>query len=49
MFWLNLSGSFSFTLIYTSMVICASLTCANIYVKQQADEGPLTSSEALQS
>ena len=31
------------------MVICACLTCTNIYKKRQAGEGSLTSSEALQS
>ena len=31
------------------MVICACLTCANIYMKRQADEKFHTPSEALQS
>ena len=30
------------------MVICACLTCADVYVERQADEGSLTPSEALQ-
>ena len=46
-FWLNLWGSFCFTLIYTSIVICACLICADIYVKRQADEGFFTPAEAL--
>ena len=29
------------------MVICACLTCTNIYVKRQADEEPLTPSEVF--
>ena len=37
------------TLIYTPIVMCACLTCADIYAKEQADQGSLTPSEALQS
>ena len=48
-FWLNLWGSFRFTLIYTSIVICACLICADIYVKRQADERFLPPSKALKS
>ena len=37
-------------MLYTySIVICACLTCADIYVKRQADEGSLTHFQALQS
>ena len=48
-FWLNLWDSFCFTLIYTSIIICACLICADIYVKQQADEESLTPPKTLQS
>ena len=40
---------YSLNTVYTSIVICACLIWADIYVKRQADEGFLTPSETLQS